>query len=395
MTSRDDRIAIVGAGPVGLCLALKLARGGIPVTLLEKEPALPTDLRASTFHPPTLEMLDTLGLADATIALGEITPSWQIRLHETGEKAEFDLGILENDTRYPYRLQCEQAQLARLALEALRNESNAQIRFCAEVAGVSQTADVSVIELVGGERIDARYVVGCDGARSIVRKSLDVAFEGTTYPETIVLIVTTTDFRERFPDWSGVNYVWTRDGNFATLRLPGRWRVSYYPSDVSDMDAILAPANIECFLQTIEAREEPYAVERTAPYRVHQRVASTYRVGRLVLAGDAAHLNSPTGGMGMNSGVHDAFNLAAKLMAIWQGADDALLDSYVAERRPVAIEHVVQQADTNRSRMKERDPVRRRAILDDLRAIAADPVRCRAFLLKSSMIDGLRRSATS
>ncbi len=392
---RDGRIAIVGAGPVGLCLALKLARDGIPVIVLEKEPALPTDLRASTFHPPTLEMLDTLGLADATIALGEITPSWQIRLHETGEKAEFDLGILKHDTRYPYRLQCEQAQLARLALEALRKESNAEIRFSAEVAGVSQTADAAVIELVGGERIVALYIVGCDGARSIVRKSLDVAFEGTTYPETIVLIVTTTDFCERFPDWSGVNYVWTRDGNFATLRLPGRWRVSYYPSDVTDMDAVLAPSNIERFLQTIASRAQPYAVERTAPYRIHQRVASTYRVGRLMLAGDAAHLNSPTGGMGMNSGVHDAFNLAAKLIAIWHGADDVLLDAYVAERRPVAIEHVVQQADKNRSRMKERDPARRLAILAELRAIAADPVRCRSFLLKSSMIEGLRRSVAA
>ena len=153
----------------------------------------------------------------------------------------------------------------------------------------------------------------------------------------------------------------------------------------------LAPENIDAFLQSIAPQTSAYPVERVAPYRIHQRVASTYRVGRLLLAGDAAHLNSPTGGMGMNSGVHDAFNLAGKLRRVWAGEDARVLDAYVAERRPVAIEHVVQQSDRNRSRMKERDPERRRVILADLQAIAADPVRCRAFLLKSSMIEGLRR----
>jgi 2-polyprenyl-6-methoxyphenol hydroxylase-like FAD-dependent oxidoreductase len=386
-----DRVAIVGAGPVGLTLALKLARSGVPVSIYEKAAALPPELRASTFHPPSLEMLDTLGLADALIALGERTPTWQIRMHETGEKAEFDLSVLARDTRYPYRLQCEQFHLARLALEALQREPNAEIRFSTEIAGIVQDETGATLETAQGERIAARWVVGCDGARSIVRRTLDLPFEGTTYPETIVLIVTTTDFRETFPDWSGVNYVWTRDGNFATLRLPGRWRVSHYPADVSDLDAVLAPANIERFLQSIAARPGPYAVERTAPYRIHQRVASTYRVGRLLLAGDAAHLNSPTGGMGMNSGVHDAFCLADKLARVWHGADGTLLDAYVAERRPVAIEHVLQQADRNRNRMKERDPDKRRAILADLQATAADPARCHAFLLRSSMIEGLRR----
>lgn len=391
MSAAMDRVAIVGAGPVGLCLALVLARGGVPVTVFEQAAELPTDLRASTFHPPTLEMLDELGLAQDLIALGERTPTWQIRMHETGEKAEFDLSVLARDTRYPYRLQCEQSNLARLALEALRREPAAEIRFATPVVRVWQDADRALLRTAAGDIVGASYVVGCDGARSIVRRSLEVPFEGTTYPETIVLIVTTSDFRERFPDWSGVNYVWTRDGNFATLRLPGRWRVSYYPADVSDMDRVLGAPNIESVLQSIAPRAAPYAVDRVAPYRIHQRVAATYRIGRLLLAGDAAHLNSPTGGMGMNSGVHDAFNLAAKLLRLRDGAPDRLLDAYVAERRPVAIEHVLQQSDRNRSRMKERDPERRKAILADLQAIAADPARCRAFLLRSSMIEGLRR----
>jgi 3-(3-hydroxy-phenyl)propionate hydroxylase len=386
-----DRVAVVGAGPVGLCLALRLARDGVPVVLYEQAEELPTDLRASTFHPPTLEMLDELGLTQDLVAMGERTPTWQIRMHETGEKAEFDLAVLARDTRYPFRLQCEQSNLARLALAALRHEPNAEVRFGTTVSRVWQDDERAWMQLSSGETETVRWVVGCDGARSIVRRSLELPFEGTTYPETIVLVVTTADFRSRFPDWSGVNYIWTRDGNFATLRLPGRWRVSYYPADVSDLARTLAPENIDAFLQSIAPQTSAYPVERVAPYRIHQRVASTYRVGRLLLAGDAAHLNSPTGGMGMNSGVHDAFNLAGKLRRVWAGEDARVLDAYVAERRPVAIEHVVQQSDRNRSRMKERDPERRRVILADLQAIAADPVRCRAFLLKSSMIEGLRR----
>ena len=177
--SGDDRVAIVGAGPVGLCLALALARAGVEVTIVEQAAELPSDLRASTFHPPTLEMLDAFDLTRDLIALGERTPSWQIRLHETGEKAEFDLGILKHDTRYPFRLQCEQHHLARLALAALRKIPGVDIRFATAVTGVIQNADRAEIVTESGERIAARYVVGCVGARSIVRRSLDLAFEGT------------------------------------------------------------------------------------------------------------------------------------------------------------------------------------------------------------------------
>jgi 3-(3-hydroxy-phenyl)propionate hydroxylase len=123
-------------------------------------------------------------------------------------------------------------------------------------------------------------------------------------------------------------------------------------------------------------------------------MASTYRQGRVFLAGDAAHLNSPSGGMGMNGGIHDAFSLCEKLIAvIHQGADPRILDRYERQRRPIAEEEIIQQAHRNRTRMQERNPERRREMLAELQRTAADPAALKAYLLKSSMIEGLRRAA--
>ena len=150
---------------------------------------------------------------------------------------------------------------------------------------------------------------------------------------------------------------------------------------------------IERQLQSVVPRPEHYRVLHRRSYRIHQRVADTYRCGRMLLAGDAAHLNSPSGGMGMNGGIHDAFSLADKLIRVLQGADEGLLDLYVRQRRPIAIEHIIAQADRNRRRMREQDPERRRTLLRELQQIASDPERARGYLLNSAMITGLRQAA--
>ena len=146
-------------------------------------------------------------------------------------------------------------------------------------------------------------------------------------------------------------------------------------------------------------RDVPLPRETTVLYghqAAEQAFLSSYRSGRVFLAGDAAHLNSPSGGMGMNGGIHDAFNLAEKLIAVLlDGTDDAILDRYERQRRPVAEEEIIQQAHRNRTRMQERDPARRREMLNDLQRTADDPAKLRAYLLKSSMIDGLRRAAAT
>lgn len=395
-----DGIAIVGAGPVGLVLALLLARAAVPVTLLEAEADIADELRASTFHPPTLDMLDALGLAQPLVAQGLVTPSWQIRRHEDGARAVFDLGVLAGDTAFPFRLQAEQHKLSRLLLAALAAEGAATLRFGARVAEVAQDADGVALSGEGFDPLRVAYCIGCDGARSVVRRAMGLDFPGDTYPETTILATTPFPFEEAFEGLSNVNYVWTESpafsGTFSLLRVPGKWRASLYPAPGETVEEALRPEAVERKLQAIHPRGAPYEVPDLRPYRIHQRIVADYRRGRLLLAGDAAHLNSPSGGMGMNGGIHDAVELAATLAPVWRGeAAPDLLDRYTRRRRPVAEREIIAQADRNRARMRERDPERRAALLRDLQATAADPAKARAHLLRSSMIAGLREAAAT
>ncbi len=386
-------VVIVGAGPVGLTLAVLLRRAGVECVVLEANAAIPNELRASTFHPPTLDKLGTLGLAEPLIAQGLKTPNWQIRWHETGEHALFDLTVLAGDTAHPYRLQAEQQKLCQLLLAAADGDT----RFGTEVTEVAQDEDG--VSLSGPNRppLRARWVVGCDGARSVVRRAAGIGFEGDIYPETTLLGTTDFPLESLLPDLSNVNYIWTSspafDGTFSLLRVPGRWRLSLYPAPGETAEEAMQPAALAKKLAAIHPGAADAVVSEVRPYRVHKRLAAAYRAGRLLLAGDAAHLNPPAGGMGMNGGVHDAFELAEHLIEVLAGADPTLLDRYERRRRPVAEHDIIAQADRNRARMRERDPAARRAQLAELQAVCADPVRLRAHLLRSSMIDGLRAAA--
>jgi 2-polyprenyl-6-methoxyphenol hydroxylase-like FAD-dependent oxidoreductase len=395
--NRDFEMAVVGGGPVGLVTALLLAREGVATALLEKTPDIETDLRASTFHPPTLDLLDDIGLAGGLIAQGLISPQWQVRLHPEGDRAVFDLGVIANATRHPYRVQCEQWKLSRLALAALRAEPHAEIFFATEVMGVAQDNEGVSIDLGGASappKLRARFVIGADGARSVVRQALGFGFEGETYPETTLLATTTFPFEDHLEGLTNIAYCWKAGGNFSLLRVPGRWRVSIYPREDMPIEAQITDEAIAASMQEIVAHRAGYDVMEKRPYRVHKRIAPHYHRGRVALAGDAAHLNSPSGGMGLNGGLHDAFELVAALRDVRAGAPLAgCLDRYERRRRPVALEQIIAQADANRARMREKDPARRREILANLQAIAADRRRQEDHLLRTSMIAGLRQAA--
>lgn len=393
-------VLIAGAGPVGLTLALRLARHGIYATVLEALDAPERDLRASTFHPPTLDLLDEDGITPQLIAHGLIAPTWQVRMHATGERAEFDLSILRGHTRHPYRVQCEQSKLVDFLLARLASaHPQVQVRFGHRVTAL-ETRDDGVMMVcdtgAGEQRFSARYAVGCDGARSAVRKHLGLGFEGETFPENVILAATDFPFHDHLPHLSYINYCWQDDGTFSLLRLPTLWRVSLYPDQGESVEAALQDISIERKLQKICANPAGYRIAARRNYRIHQRVVARYRVGRVLLAGDAAHINSPSGGMGMNGGIHDAFNLADKLAVTLASRNtppnEAPLDHYERQRRPVALEHVLAQSGNNRARMQERDPARRAAALAELQAIARDPERALKHLLNTSMITGLQQS---
>ncbi|RFB05101.1 FAD-dependent oxidoreductase [Parvularcula marina] len=395
MPSSDYNVAIIGAGPVGLFSALRLSNLGVSCVVLEAENELPEDLRASTFHPPTLDILEDAGIADRLIAQGRVCPTWQIRQHPDHDYVEFDLSVLSEDTRHPYRLQCEQSRLCKLLLKEVLERENIDVKFGYRLTDLTQ--DDTRVSLAfetsdGVETLEARYVIGADGSRSQVRQALNFPFEGLTYPETTILATTRFPFEEHLPNLSGINYVWKEGGTFSLLHLPDLWRCSLYPDADEDIEDALKPESIQRKLQEIVPNEDGYEVEDTRRYRIHMRIVDDYRNGRVILAGDAAHINSPSGGMGMNGGLHDAWFLTQALHEVDQGAPIERLDRYTRQRRPVAEEQILKQADANRKRMQERNPERRSEMFAQLKEKVSSRDTLHAHLLHSSMIAGWRQS---
>src|SRR5215470_526943 len=254
MSPSKPHIVIAGAGPVGLTLALLLGSKGISVTVLEAEDKISAELRASTFHPPTLDMLAPYGITDRMLEAGLVCPTWQVRLHPSGDRAVFDLAVLEGETAYPYRLQCEQSKYCQLVLAALAAVPSVQIIFSTAVTGVRQSADTVEVEATsqGAPRLfSAAYAVGADGARSAVRKSLGIELSGDIYPETTILATTLFPFHERLEGLSNVSYCWKPDGTFSLLRLPDVWRTSLYARDGLSVDEALTDDGLASLLRDI------------------------------------------------------------------------------------------------------------------------------------------------
>ncbi len=397
MSTGDQRVLIAGAGPVGLVAAAHLVRKGVPVTVLESGSELSSESRASTFHPPTLDMLHEIGAAEPLIAQGLVAPKLQYRSKRDGIIAQFDFGDIADLTGHPYRLQAEQFKLTRILLDQLQKVPEFEIEFDATVENVEQDDNLVHAQIRRGTASETRtgpWLIGADGARSAVRNALNIEFEGFTWPERFLVVSTPFDYDSVFPDLVSVNYFADPVCWHFLLRVGSVWRGMFpIPAEVSDDDA-----RTDAFAQGMLSRIVPgvdrYEIAHITLYRVHQRVAKTFRSGRAFLVGDAAHINNPLGGMGMNGGIHDAINLSQRLVSVWKGeAPQQELDRYDLQRRQVTLEYVQAQTIQNKRDLEAADEAAQNEFRDRLRRTQDDLELRRTYLQRIAMISSLRRAA--
>jgi len=401
MSGEDKRVLISGGGPVGLLCAWLLGRQGIPVRLFDENDSPQADPRAATTHPATLDLLSDDGLADDMARVGLVAPIFQFWDRPTDSLvAEFDHAILKNDTKHPFVVQCEQFKTAKLLLQRVERLSNVELLYGYAVTDVTQDANSASVTVRGPDGIKIHkgaYVIGADGGRSTVRKQSGIAFDGFTWPERFIVFTTPFDFEANrgycYRSYFADPGAWCNCFKVSADGPPGLWRTVYPTDSTTPEGELTSDAAVQALMQKFFPASHDYEVIHRNLYVTHQRVAATFRKGRVLLAGDSAHINNPIGGMGLNGGLQDGANLSDKLARILlDGAPDRLLDVYDRQRRAVAVEFVQEQSIANKNRLEAKDPDVRKRNLDDLRAIAADPARARQFLLRTSMIASQRRA---
>ena len=398
----NTRIIIAGGGPVGVVAALACAQEGYAVTLLEAEAKIDDSPRAATTHPSTLEMIARVGLIESFIREGLVARYFQFWDKPSRAKiVEFDHEILRDETPYPFVVQTEQHKLARMGMERLGAFADVDVRFATRATGVRQDADGATVtaEGPGGvETFRGDYVIGADGGRSMIRKALDIEFEGFTWPEHFLVLTTLDDFQDLLKGCCYRNYLadpdeWTNLFKVAGDDGKGLWR-AVFPTRVEESDQqALGDESTYSRLQRVFPLARGYNVVHRNLYKVHQRVAATFRKGRVFLAGDAAHVNNSVGGLGLNGGIHDAMELVDTLhQVITRRAGEEILDRYTRRRRTLNIEFVQEQTILNKKRLEERDPKARQARFDELRAVAEDAAKHKEFLLRTSLISSVRKA---
>ncbi|MFK7954853.1 MAG: FAD-dependent oxidoreductase [Lysobacterales bacterium] len=386
-------VIVVGAGPVGTVAAYVLAKQGIRVAICEAGTTHAMDLRASTFHPPTLEMLDELGVAQQIIDYGLTAPKYHFRERQSGQVIEFDMSDIAAETRFPFRVQCEQHVMAGMLSERLEDHDLAHVLYEHRALGFEQS-DEGVEAWFETpycvEKISARYIIGADGGNSLIRKWVGAQFSGFTYPEKFLCLSTETELADHIPNLAYVNYVADPQEWLVLLRVPSVWRILLPASEQTPDEELLADAMKEAVFERLIGKRDVTTSHRTI-YRVHQRVVDNFSHGRAFLVGDAAHLNNPLGGLGMNSGIHDVWNLQAKIAhCLSHGHDPELFERFDRQRRTVTNAFIQAQTMQNKQLLEHGAAEGHARRFEKMQATRDDPIQRHDFLMRQSMLNSLK-----
>lgn len=388
--SSQSPVLIVGAGPVGLSLALALVRAGIPVEIFEALHELSPMDRANTFHPSTLEMFNEWGVLDPILERGEQVD--RIQYWERNQKrlvAELNYGLIKDFTPYPFRLHYTQHDLAAYLANILTQSGLATLHFSHRLLRIdNQDNQVqAVFRTADGERTyRGAYLCGADGARSKTRELLGLNFEGKNYTDSFLIVDTDIRIGKIFDGIGKVAYLFDPQEWIVVMQNPHSTRLIFRVSGEEDSEIIRTNPLVRARIDRL-APNLAYTLHTVAVYQIQQRVAAKFYSGRVILLGDAAHLNNPIGGMGMNSGIHDAHLLATTLQRILQnGEPEGLLDGYSETRRRIAIDYVQRSSDKDYGDMSAAgtESADREA---RFRSLTTNLKEARDFLLRVSMLE--------
>ena len=370
---------------MGLVTALGLARAGVSVNVLERGSAVVASPRAIVYHWSCLEGLAELGLLEEALQAGFSKQDYSYIEFATGERISYSLDVLEGRTRFPYNLHLGQDLLGEIVLRRLAAYPHVKVHWNVGVTGIAQDdrgVTVHAEGPAGKSEFQSDWVVGADGAGSTVRNKLDLAFEGLTWPKRFVAANLQLDFSKYGFARSTFLIDSVYGAIIAKLARNDLWRCTF--SEDLSLPEESMPERIREFLSVIVPEAKDYRLDAYSPYRMHQRAASTFRVGRVLLAGDAAHATNPSGGYGLVSGLFDAYLLYKTLTRVVQGkASEQELEKYAEDRRRIFLE-VVSPAATENKRIifDTSDPAQRAADMTRIRAMCAD----KAILLERLLL---------
>ena len=391
--ARSGEVVVVGAGPVGFITALGLAREGVSVMVIEAEDRINDSPRAAVYLPTTLRILDRLGILEDAHKAGVYNTDLQMMVAETGTRCRLNRADIEGDMHdYAYQLHFGQDVLAKIVQRHLLALPDTKVRFNTRLTAIAQdaggvTATVATPE--GEETLHCDWLIGCDGARSGVRRAVGLSFDGFTWPERFVATNIWYDEFEEHGFAPANFYIDPRD--WAVIAVIGRdnlWRVTYGEDpEISEEEAF---RRIPEHLGRILPGGGRYELSAASPYRLHERTCESYRVKRVLLAGDAAHVCNPCGGLGLTGGIVDADVLARALSAVIRGdIAETVLDRYSEERRRVFREFTSPQASEFKRILGETDPERRRQDEEGVRLTCRDPEIARRAMAVPFQIEGI------